>query len=149
MKTNSFGFAAPEESPGFLLWQTTVSWQRLIKSVLEPFKISHAQFVVLALLLWLEESSNEALQSIIIEKSKLDKMTVCKALKKLSMEGLVLRAEHPVDTRAKLVTSTRKGRALTKKLVKLVENADKQFFATLSKKSDMPHLLQCLTALSS
>lgn len=144
---SSFGFKRPEDSPGFLLWQTTVTWQRLIKSVLDPFKISHAQFVVLALLLWLEESGNEALQSVIISKSKLDKMTVCKALKKLAAEGLVLRSEHPRDSRAKLVISTESGRTLTKKLIQLVEQADREFFAVLDNPSDKKQLLAALSVL--
>lgn len=36
-----FGFDKPADSPGFLLWQTTITWQRLIKDALEPYDISH------------------------------------------------------------------------------------------------------------
>lgn len=49
-----FGFAKPEDSPGFLLWQTTIIWQRRIKKALESHDISHAQFVIMAILLWFE-----------------------------------------------------------------------------------------------
>lgn len=49
-----FGFDKPEDSPGFLLWQTTMIWQRQIKRSLEPYDISHAQFVIMATLMWFE-----------------------------------------------------------------------------------------------
>lgn len=56
MPKSSFGFAALEESPGLLLWQVSISWQRQIKTKLDPYGISHAQFVILAVLLWCEET---------------------------------------------------------------------------------------------
>ena len=37
MTNSPFGFDAPEDSPGFLLWQTTISWQRMIKQALELY----------------------------------------------------------------------------------------------------------------
>ena len=30
MSKAPFGFDKPEDSPGFVLWQTTTTWQRLI-----------------------------------------------------------------------------------------------------------------------
>ena len=106
-----FGFEKPEDSPGFLLWQTTITWQRLIKNALEPFGIAHAQFVIMAILMWFEEHDYDTVQVSIVNWSKLDKMTVSKSLKKLGEQGLVNRAEHNVDTRAKRVALTDKGRA--------------------------------------
>lgn len=47
-----FGFEVPEDSPGFLLWQTTMIWQRQIKKALEQYNVSHAQFVMMATLIW-------------------------------------------------------------------------------------------------
>lgn len=38
----------PEQSPGFLLWRATLSWQRRIRSVLEPRQLTDVQFVLLA-----------------------------------------------------------------------------------------------------
>ena len=99
MKNSTFGFSKPEDSPGFLLWQTTITWQRLIKKALDPYGISHAQFVILAVTLWFESKNHEVSQSLIIRQSKLDKMTVSKSLKKLVAEEYVKRMEHQVDTR--------------------------------------------------
>ncbi len=127
-----FGFEKPEDSHGFLLWQTTMLWQRLIKQALEPYDISHAQFVILATLLWFEAHSYDTTQILIAQWSKLDKMTVSKSLKTLVLEGLVHRIEHKKDTRAKSVSLTEKGKTLVHKLVPIVEQIDAVFFVGVS-----------------
>ena len=127
-----FGFERPQDSPGFLLWQTTLTWQRLIRKALEPYEISHAQFVVMALLLWLTKHKYETNQTLIASWSKLDKMTVSKALKDLTTRKLVQRVEHRSDTRAKTVSLTAQGITLIKKLIPLVESTDAEFFKCLS-----------------
>src|SRR5690242_20662094 len=133
MSNSVFGFDQPEDSPGFLLWQTTITWQRLIKKALDPFNISHAQFVILAITLWFKSRNQEVSQSLIIRQSKLDKMTVSKALKKLVGDGCVKRIEHKDDTRAKSVYLTKKGEGLVSKLIPIVENIDEQFFGVIKK----------------
>ncbi|MBP6104597.1 MAG: winged helix-turn-helix transcriptional regulator [Gammaproteobacteria bacterium] len=123
-----FGFEKPEDSPGFLLWQTTMVWQRLIKQALEPHAISHASFVILATLLWFEAHDYDTTQILIAQWSKLDKMTVSKSLKILVAEGFVNRIEHKKDTRAKSVSLTKKGFDLIHQLVPIVEQIDVTFF---------------------
>ncbi len=144
--TEPFGFERPEDSPGFLLWQTTISWQRLIKKLLEPYDISHAQFVVIALVLWFEEHNIEATQIQIVNWSKLDKMTVSKSLKKLVSMGLVCRKEHEIDTRAKIVSITQNGRVLLAELVPSIEKIDEEFFGKVSTKSQK-NLIEILQKL--
>ncbi len=121
-----------ENSLGFLLWQTTISWHRRIKKALESYGISHAQFVILAIILWLREQKHASTQGVLIEMSKLDKMTVSKALRKLVTMGLIQRHESPVDARAKSVYLTESGVALALKLVPLVEGIDATFFGQLT-----------------
>lgn len=128
MSNLPFGFDRPEDSPGFLLWQTTITWQRLIKKALEPHDVSHAQFVIMALLLWLNEHKHETTQVLIATYSKLDKMTVSSSLKKLARDGFVTRIEHNTDTRAKCVSLTDDGKALMCKLIPIVEKIDHDFF---------------------
>jgi DNA-binding MarR family transcriptional regulator len=135
MDNSVFGFDQPEDSPGFLLWQTTITWQRLIKKALDPFQISHAQFVILAITMWFESNNQDVSQSSIIRQSKLDKMTVSKSLKKLVAEGYVKRMEHKEDTRAKAVLLTNKGKVLIAKLVPIVEKIDDEFFSSIKKSS--------------
>jgi DNA-binding MarR family transcriptional regulator len=147
MSNPPFGFDAPEDLPGFLLWQTTISWQRMIKKALEPHDISHAQFVIMAILLWWHGQKKEVTQIDIVKMSKLDKMTVSKSLKKLVGVDLVAKHENQKDTRAKSVQLTKSGVALAGKLVPIVEGVDEDFFAKLPKKQekDLILILQNLT----
>lgn len=142
-----FGFDRPEDSPGFLLWQVTMVWQRKIKKALEEHDISHAQFVIMATLLWFEAHNFETTQILIVNWTKLDKMTVSKSLKKLALFGLVNRIEHETDTRAKNVSLTHKGRELVYKLVPIVEKIDNEFFGEVSA-SEQCRLIQTLKRLA-
>jgi DNA-binding MarR family transcriptional regulator len=132
MNNTPFGFDAPEESPGFLLWQVTMSWQRLIKKELELYGISHSQFVIMAILLWFSKKNVELTQVDLIKMSNLDKMTISKSLKKLVSIGLVTRYENLEDTRAKNAKLTKKGEKLASILVPIVEGVDKKFFGKLT-----------------
>ena len=136
MKSSPFGFDVPEDSPGFLLWQTALSWQRLIKKALEPHDISHAQFVMMAILLWWHGQQKDVTQIDIVGMSKLDKMTVSKSLKKLVGMDLVVRHENQEDNRAKSVQLTKLGVALARKLVPIVEGVDANFFGQLPKEQE-------------
>lgn len=147
MSNLPFGFDKPDDSPGFLLWQTTMIWQRQIKKSLEIHDISHAQFVIMATLLWFEAHGYETTQTLIINWSKLDKMTVSKSLRILADSGLVHRIEHKADTRAKSVSLTDNGKNLVHKLVPIVESIDAKFFGNLpnEKQKSLIAILQQLT----
>lgn len=122
------------------------SWQRLIKKALEPFDISHAQFVTLAVVKWFDENNKDATQINIVELSGLDKMTISSSLKKLSTLKLTIRAECQHDTRAKIVTLTSKGCKLIEKLISIVEGIDRKFFGKLSN-SDQRKLIYIFSKL--
>lgn len=127
-----FNVEQPEHSPGFLLWQTTVCWQRQIKKALELYEISHAQFVIMAILLWFSEKQVDVTQIVLVNMSKLDKMTVSKSLKKLAENNFINRVENKADTRSKNVSLTVQGRELISKLVPVVEAVDADFFSEIS-----------------
>lgn len=143
MTESPFGFAKPKDSPGFLLWQTTMEWQRRIKRALEPYGLSHGQFVILALLLWLKENEHVPTQALIAEWSKLDKMTVSKSLKKLSSAGFIWRHELPEDTRAKSVMLSTLGNDLVYKLAPIIEAIDDELFGGVSaeERQSLIHIL--------
>jgi DNA-binding MarR family transcriptional regulator len=142
-----FGFDKPADSPGFLLWQTTTMWQRQIKIGLEPFGLSHAQFVILALLMWMTSQNQRVTQTQLGSFSKLDKMTISQSLKALVEKGFVDRQEHPTDTRAKCVLLTKAGKALIHQVVPIVEAIDSAFFGDLDGE-DQQSLLKVLSCLN-
>lgn len=147
MNYDVFSVEKPEDSPGFLLWQTTVTWQRKIKKALEPYGIAHAQFVLLAILLWHDKIKQQPTQVILANWSKLDKMTVSKSLRGLVDQGLVIRREHPEDTRAKVVDLTADGKNMASKLVPVVEQMDAEFFGNLPD-YDRQSLIQIMNQLA-
>lgn len=147
MTNPPFGFDAPEDSPGFLLWQTSASWQRRIKEFLESYEISHSQFVIMAILLWFSGKQTDVTQTDLINMSKLDKMTVSKSLKKLVIKGFATRCENANDTRVKLVYLTETGKLLIQKLVPAIEKIDAEFFGRLSD-VDQGNLINILRKLS-
>jgi DNA-binding MarR family transcriptional regulator len=75
-------------------------------------------------------------------------MTVSKSLKKLVTMGYVNRIEHKIDTRAKNVSLTEKGKGLVRKLVPMVEKIDTLFFWKTSKQEQksLLHTLKKLAA---
>ena len=146
MTNKTFQHKRPEQSPGFLLWQVTVSWQRQIKIALEPLGFTHPQFVICALLLWFGEQNIKPTQMHIIEESKLDKMTVSLSLKKLAEKGLISRQESSDDARAKIVRITPKGKNITKKAIQVVEQIDQTYFSVL-KCTDKTCFMALLTQL--
>ncbi len=132
MADSAFGFERPEDSLGFLLWQTTVTWQCEIKKVLDEHDVSHVQFVVMANAQWFEEKGQNPTQALIARQSKTDKMTVSKSVRSLVAEGFIKRAEHEDDARAHSVRLTTKGKKKIMTLVPLMEAVDEKFFAALS-----------------
>ncbi len=137
-----FGFIRKEDSPGYMLWQTTMSWQRLIKAMLDEYQISHAQFVIMAMLLWHESGITQAK---VAQESKLDKMTVSKSLRKLTDLGYVNRMDDQADSRAKSVSLSLRGEELVRTLVPKVEAIDHQFFGKLKRQKPFIEDLKCLT----
>ena len=57
-KEIKFQFKSPNDSPGYLLGQVTLLWQRKQKRVLDPLQLTHTQFVLLAALGWLSKKND-------------------------------------------------------------------------------------------
>lgn len=136
MEDSPFSFVKAEESSGFLLWQVTTLWQRGIKKALEKHKLTHAQFVLLASLLWLSKQKGNVTQIDLSNHSKVDPMTTSTVLRTLQTKGFLGRQEHASDTRAKVVMLTPAGIATVKQAVKTVEQFDKDFFSILGSKQN-------------
>jgi len=135
----------PNNNIGYLLWQTTMLWQRQMNNALKEVNITHTQFVILASLGWLLKKSNNVTQKEIAEFSKTDRMMVSKILRTLQKNELVNRKEHETDTRAKCVYLTEKGKNILQEAFKLKIKANNDFFEKLPDKerfmNDLKHIL--------
>lgn len=134
---NTFSVEKAEESSGFLLWQVTNLWQREIKKALEPFDLTHSQFVLMASTHWLTLHKQDVTQVLLSAHTKIDPMTTSTVLRTLQTKGLLLRQEHLTDTRAKTVQLTESGKEIVKQAIKTVEAFDKTFFATLGDNTNL------------
>jgi DNA-binding MarR family transcriptional regulator len=126
-----FSVEEANDSTGFLLWQVTALWQREIARVLQPHDLTQVQYALLASLLWLSGRGEHVTQSRLARHAKLDAMMTSQVLRALESRGLLERRAHPTDTRARALRLTAAGRALTTRVVPIVEGADGAFFAGL------------------
>lgn len=129
-----FQFKKPEDSPGFLLAQVTMLWQRKQKRVLDPINLTHTQFVLLSALAWLSRENDSVTQVEIANLSNADRMMVSKVLRTLEGKKFITRQEHKIDTRAKIIKLTKEGAEVLQKAIIEVERADSEFFSILGNK---------------
>lgn len=134
MKDIEFKFKSPNDSPGYLLGQVTMLWQRKIKKVLDPLNLTQTQFVLLAALGWLSKKNNAVTQVDIANQGNADRMMVSKVLRTLQDKKFISRQEHPTDTRAKVIRLTNEGAKVLQRALTAVENADIDFFSILGNK---------------
>jgi DNA-binding MarR family transcriptional regulator len=130
-KKIEFHFKKPEDSPGYLLGQLTMLWQRKQKRVLDPLDLTHTQFVLLCALAWLSRESDQVTQVDIANQGNADRMMVSKVLRTLEEKKFITRHEHPTDTRAKTIRLTPEGETVLQKAIVCVETADLDFFDKL------------------
>lgn len=117
-----------KESIGLLFWQSSMLWQRKIKQVLQPYGLTHTQFVILAVIEELSEQGMCITQKKISDFSMIDVMTVSSTVRLLEKKGLIYRLPHETDTRANSILNTEKGKSCLKQAVREVEKIDKLFF---------------------
>jgi len=146
-KEINFHFKSPKDSPGYLLGQLTMLWQRKLKRVLDPLDLTQTQFVLLAALGWLSKKNNSVTQVDIANQSNADRMMVSKVLRTLEEKGFITRHEHETDTRAKIIRLTNTGETVLQKAIIEVENADLDFFSGLDENlslfnSNMANLIE-------
>jgi DNA-binding MarR family transcriptional regulator len=118
----------PGESPGFLLWHTTLRWQREIAAALAPLDLTHVQFVLLACAWWMNEHGERPNQVALAEQAGTDVKMTSQVVRALEAKGLVERTVDPADTRARRVAVTARGKRLAPKAIAAVEHVDAAFF---------------------
>src|SRR5205814_1952303 len=118
---------APAQRAGFLLWRVSNAWQRAMRTALEPYGITHAQYVVLATLEWLG-GAGSAKQHEIAGLGGMGPMTTSQAPRSLEQRMLVRPEPHPEDGRALNLALTQKGRRVVTRAEPAVDNVEAEFF---------------------
>ena len=127
--------AGPGDSPGFLVWQVTNAWQRRQRAALAELDLTHVQFVLLASVAWLHGEA-PLTQARLAEHARTDPMMTSQVLRALEGKGLIRRAPHPTDARARALEPTEAGMALARDAIVRVEAVDAEYFAPLGE--DLP-----------
>jgi MarR family transcriptional regulator, organic hydroperoxide resistance regulator len=124
-------FSSPDQSPGFLLWHLSNLWQRAQRDALSALKLTHVQFVLLAVTTWLDAQGVEITQAKLAEQAKTDPMMTSQVIRALESRQLVVRKKHPRDTRALVLNVTDEGKKLVQQAIPIVEQVDHDFFSKL------------------
>ena len=132
--SSPFKYKKADDSAGFLLWKITALWQKELAGVLGEFGITQTQYAILASLKWFEEKNEPTTQTHLVDHTKIDKMTVSKAIRNLEQDGFVVREQSSSDSRATNVRFTTQGKKIIHKAIIAIENADEEFFSCLSDK---------------
>ena len=133
-EVSPFKHAKADDSAGFLLWKITALWQKKLAVVLAEYDITQTQYTILASLRWFEQQGEPTTQSHLAEHTKIDKMTLSKAIRKLEDAQLVSRQSSSSDSRATNVKFTAKGKKVIQAAIAAIENADDEFFFSLTAK---------------
>ena len=133
MSENSpFKYDVANASPGFLLWKLMGLWQARLSQTLSVFEITQTQYAILASLRWLQEHQQLSTQAALVTHTKIEKMTLSKAIRQLESFGLVVRTPDGHDKRAVNVQLTAQGNNIIADAIIAVENADEEFFGVLN-----------------
>ncbi len=119
-----------ELSPGLALWQVTNDWQRHIRHALEPFNLTHVQFVLLAHVAALGPDE-PVTQHELATRCRTDLTMTSQVLRRLEGHGLIERLPHPRDGRARAMRPTTAGSELANRANRAVEQADAHYFGRL------------------
>jgi DNA-binding MarR family transcriptional regulator len=138
-------FEGPEQSPGFLLWQVSTNWRRLIETALTKIGLTHPQFVLLASLGWLHRNQSEVTQVKLARYCRTDINMTSQVLRTLEKKGYIERTLRSGNQRSKFPRVTESGEKIIEKAIPLVEQVDQHFFKKLgSDTKDCVKILQKL-----
>jgi DNA-binding MarR family transcriptional regulator len=97
---------------------------------LQPFGLTHVQFVLIASLTWLG-ADGPVTQKQLADHARTDPMMTSQVVRTLVGRGLLERTPHPGDGRAWSLSVTPDGRVLVNRAIVAVESCDESFFGGL------------------
>jgi DNA-binding MarR family transcriptional regulator len=131
-------------SLGFMLWHTTLSWQRKVDAALSEFRLTHAQFALLATTWWLGRDGDAPNQRQVAEHAGVGEVMASQILRLLERNGMIVRQPSRTDVRAMALTLTEEGSRLAQRAVVEMDRVDAEFFGAVD---DSDSLLKSLRLL--
>ncbi len=129
-----FDVQTPQKSVGFQFWKLHQQWQKRVHKALEPYHITHTQFVMMASIAWFEEQGIQPSQAQVTQLMSIDKMAFSKAVRQLEERGLVKRNQSKKDARIKALSLTKKSLIIMPQAILAIESVDKEVFGMLGER---------------
>lgn len=121
-----------DASTGLIFIRAYNKWHTAIKHELRDVGITHPQFVVMAVIGFLEQSGDFVTQASVARMADMDAMSVSQIIRGLEEKGYLERTANPKDTRANAVRLLGKGEEAICRALPAVERIDEEFFGILS-----------------
>ncbi len=116
------------------------------EQIAAAFDITSPQLTLLTSIYWLKQNGHSTTQITIANTANMDRMTTSTVLRTLQKKGLVSRAEHETDTRAKTVALTDEGIRVTVAALNEVNSYNISYFSALGA-AQKPFIEQLLVLL--
>jgi DNA-binding MarR family transcriptional regulator len=123
----------PEKSPGFLLWQVSTNWRRLVETALIEIGLTYSQFILLASLERLNSHQSAVAQVELARHCRTDITMTSQILRTLERKGYIERKMQKGNERSKFPKVTKRGAQLIEQALPIVEKVDQQFFGVDTK----------------
>jgi DNA-binding MarR family transcriptional regulator len=132
-------FKEPEDSLGYLLWQTAHGWMRRLNSELVEMGLTHLQMIALGSTAWLTRVSGPPSQAQLAQFCAMDPMLISKVVRTLEKKHAIVRAPDQRDTRRRLLSVTDEGTRIILKCIPVIERAYEKFFAPVGEGEPQLH----------
>lgn len=132
-------FKQPEDSLGYLLWQTAHGWMRRLNGELLAMGLTHLQMIALGSTAWLTRISGAPSQARLAKFCAMDPMLISKVVRMLEKKRAIVRTADPRDTRSKLLSVTDEGNRIILQCIPVIERAYEQFFAAVDEAEPQLH----------
>ena len=96
-------------TPGAVVWRLSLKWQAAVDRTVARHGLTHAQYSLLASLRDITYAGATPTQRQLADHIGLDEVFVSKLIRTLEGHGLVARAPHPTDARARQLSLTEGG----------------------------------------
>jgi DNA-binding MarR family transcriptional regulator len=132
-------FKEPEDSLGYLLWQTAHGWMRRLNSELVGMGLTHLQMIALGSTAWLTRISGPPSQAQLAQFCAMDPMLISKVVRTLEKKHAIVRTPDQRDTRRRLLSVTDEGTQIILKCIPVIERAYEKFFAPVGEGEPQLH----------
>ena len=123
-----FPFATIDEVPGFLVWQSSMCWLRIINQALQKQQLTYTQFIVLLVTSWLNHRNEKTYQHHVAKTARIDRMMTSRIMNSLEQKKYIKRVKQSNDARTNQVFVTETGSEALTQAMRINHEMEQDFF---------------------